>query len=305
MSELAKYTPEVFEKTKEKMLSLLDKDIVAREISFAIQAINNNSYLAGADRTSIQMAVYNIATTGLSLNPVLKFAALVPRYDSKKKCLVAVLEPMYQGLVKLLTDTGSVKTCYAYNVYADDEFEVEFGTQPRILHKPTFKTKTITHTYAVGILPDGTMQFEVMPKSDIDEIRARSDSYKAYKDGKTKTCIWVTDEGEMCKKTVIKRLFKYLPKSEQYDKVAEAVELLNSDYKISHGQEDYLLSLLAKSVYAKDEDGEMLQRKIEDGLTFEEFKTMERDLLNNQLDPVTSGMNYNQGDIKQHLKKLN
>lgn len=252
MSNLATYNEKTFEQVKEKMISLMQKEEVQKEISFAIQALAANEYLAKAEQTSVLKAVYNTATTGLSLNPVLKFAALVPRFQNGK--VIACLEPMYQGLVKLITDTGSVKTIYAYNVCEGDEFEVVYGTTAEIVHKPKFKSKSITHTYAVAILPDGTKQFEVMTKEELDHIRGLSESYKAYEAKKVKQCIWVTHEGEMCKKTVVKRLVKYLPKTDKYSKLAETIELDNQDYEASESQRYMIESLLEHGGKQIDEE---------------------------------------------------
>lgn len=303
MADLQEYTSDVFEPLKGKMLSMIDESTYLREVSFAIQALNKSEYLAKCTKASILTAVYNTATTGLSLNPVLKYAALVPRY-SKTDGVVAVLEPMYQGLVKLVTDTGSVKNAYAYTVCEGDDFSVEYGTTVEIKHKPNFKSKVITHAYAVGVLPDGTKMIEVMNKEDLDYIRGLSESYKAYADKKTKTCIWVDHESEMCRKTVLKRLVKYLPKTDKYEKLATAVDIDNSDYEISDGQQDYILRLLNTSTYGKDETGARLESKIMAGLTPQEYQKIKTDLLNNQLDPITHGGNYNQGDINRHLEKI-
>lgn len=211
MADLAKFSQADVEIVKDKMLKLIDEETYIREVSFAMQAINQSEYLQKCSKESLQKAVYNTATTGLSLNPVLKFASLVPRYiNGGYQC---VLEPQYQGLVKLVTDTGSVQNVYAYNVMQGDEFDVVYGTSTEIVHRPKFASKDITHTYAVAILPNGTKQFEVMTKEELDHIRGMSESYKAYDAKKIKTCIWVQHEGEMCKKTLIKRLVKYLPKN--------------------------------------------------------------------------------------------
>lgn len=300
MNELTKFSPrDIDEALKEKMLKLIKEEDYLREASFAIQAINQSEYLQKCSRESIMKAVYNTATTGLSLNPVLKFAALVPRYMSGS--FQCVLEPQYQGLVKLITDTGSVKTVYAHNVYEGDEFDVNYGTEMSVIHKPKFTSKILKLTYAIAILHDGTKQIEVMNVDELYYIRGMSESYKAYDAKKIKTCIWVQHEGEMCKKTVIKRLVKYLPKTDRYEALAQAVEIDNSDYTASDSQKDYLLSLLRTSVYGKDDTGEMLERKISSGVSLLEFETMKNDLLNNQVDPIAAGNNYSQKDIKKKL----
>lgn len=301
MSNLAKFTQADLDTVKERMLKLFDEETYLKEVSFALQAINQSEYLQKCSKESLQKAVYNTATTGLSLNPVLKFASLVPRYiNGSYQC---VLEPQYQGLVKLITDTGSIKTVYAHNVMKGDEFEVNYGTTTDIIHKPKFASKEIEYTYAVAILHDGTKQIEVMRFADICEIRAMSESYKAYDAKKIKSCIWVTHEGEMCKKTVIKRLVKYLPKTDRYEKLAEVVEMDNQDYPISDNQQQYLLSLLNTSVYGKDDTGEFLEKKILAGLSKLEFETMKKDLEENQIEPIMAGNNYNQSDIKRKLQR--
>lgn len=59
--------------------------------------------------------------------------------------------------------------------------------------------------YAVARLQGGGVQFEVMSKAQVEAVRAQS---KAGKSGP-----WVSHWEEMAKKTVIRRLFKYLPVS--------------------------------------------------------------------------------------------
>jgi recombination protein RecT len=63
----------------------------------------------------------------------------------------------------------------------------------------------LTFVYAVARLVGGGVQFEVMSRVDIERVKAQS---KAASDGP-----WVSHFEEMAKKTVIRRLFKYLPVS--------------------------------------------------------------------------------------------
>src|ERR1043166_7788210 len=83
----------------------LDEAAFAREISFAIQLSIKNPYLKECDQTSVLRAIMNVAQIGLTLNPVSKYAFLVPRYNSQARVLECVLEPSYIGLAKLLTDS--------------------------------------------------------------------------------------------------------------------------------------------------------------------------------------------------------
>lgn len=289
---------------KDQLDKIISAETLIKEIGFAVQSVNSNTKLQQCTQVSIIKAVYNVALTGLSLNPIHKLAALVPKYINGEWS--AVLFPQYQGLVKLLTDTGSVVNVNSFIVYEGDEFDVEYGSDPRIIHKPKFKSKNVQFVYAIAKLFDGTLQFEIMDLEQLNFVRSCSETWKAYESGKLKPehVIWINWESEMYRKTVLKRLCKYLPKTEHWNKINEAISIDNEEYKISHGQEDRLYALINTSCY--DEDTRcLLESKIRSGLSQQEYETMLVDLSNNQLDPVTHGLNYNATDIKNHIKKIN
>jgi len=210
---------------------LTDSDF-AKEVSFAIQHTVKNPYLKNCDSKSVLRAIMNVAQIGLTLNPVLKYSYLVPRYNSKEKIIECVLEPSYVGLAKLLTDSGSVTSIECHVIHEGDECQIDIANPLKVIkHEPYFLTGKskgkIKGVYSLATLPDGSRHFEGMSYEDVCEIRDRSESYKAYKEGKTKSCIWVSDEQEMCRKTVIKRHSKYLPKSVGTEKLDKAIELDN------------------------------------------------------------------------------
>ncbi len=286
---------------EQRMLPLLDKKTLEREISFAIQMHNNSNQLQKCSRDSFMKAVYNLAITGLSLNPVMKLAYLIPRYVNGG--MQAVLEPSYQGLINLVTDSGAVKTLSARIVYDGDDFDVDYGTESKINHKPKFKSREPLAVYSVAVLHNGQTQFEVMTIDEVNEIRDRSESYKAFSDGKIKSCIWSDFYGEMAKKTVIKRLFKYLPKNKELERAATAISISDEDYNASPSQLDYLVTLIERAAY-DDDTKQILVAKVYQGITTDEFNRMKKEAEMNQLDPITAGTNYNQTDIQAHLNKL-
>lgn len=229
-----------------------------REVSFAVQHAHKSPYLQKATTQSFLKAVMNLAQVGLTLNPVSKFAALVPRYNKDLQVVEAVLEPMYQGLQKLLTDSGAVKDISCHVVYTGDAFKFDYSLPnpidthvPYFLQVPPQVKGTLKAAYSRAKLKDGSLHVEVMSYTDICEIRDRSESYKAYKEGKIKTCIWVTDEAEMCRKTVIKRHYKYLPKSSELDKFERAIDLDNRangfDEPIDFGTMTFVESMIDSS----------------------------------------------------------
>jgi recombination protein RecT len=93
----------------------LDKVTVMKEISFALQHISKNKSLEKCSPESKLKSVVNISQIGLTLNPVAKEAYLVPRWNSVSGGMECCLEPSYVGLIKLLTDAGSVTSVVCMN----------------------------------------------------------------------------------------------------------------------------------------------------------------------------------------------
>lgn len=192
------------------------------EAGFAVQQLEANDYLlsiAMGNRQSVINAVTNVAAIGISLNPARKQAYLVPR--DKKVCL----DISYIGLVDLATQSGSIVWCKAELVYENDSFQMgEPGTLPVHKFNPFSKERgDVIGAYCVAKTSTGEYLCDAMSIDDINAIRDRSSAWKAYK-SKNVTCPWVTDPGEMAKKTVIKRASKLWPKN---DRLNQAIQHLN------------------------------------------------------------------------------
>jgi recombination protein RecT len=286
-----------FAAIKPRFVDLTDEETFIKECSFALQHFGKNSYLDKSTMPSKLEAVMNVAMIGLTLNPVLKLAYLVPR--RKGSNVVCHLEPSYQGLVKLITDTGSAKTIYAHVVHEGDDFEVSFGTSTEIKHTPKFKSKEIEFAYAVAILQDGTKQVDVMPRNELDEIRGTSESYKAWQKNNNIPCIWNTYHGEMCRKTVIKRLCKYLPKTDHWEKISTAIDLTDQDFKCSVTQMSIIEGLLV-TANMLDSDKAAIDCDLE-SMSYQAAQKTIAYLEANQLDPLTHTGKASQTDIVDKL----
>jgi len=209
-----------------------------REAGFALQHLGDNPYLAGADQQSIVKAVINVALTGLTLNPTLKQAYLVPR--KVKGQLLCILEPSYQGLISLMIEAGQADDVYANMVFEGDDFEMNIATREIPVHKPFYLKKVESGEpigcYAMALLPNGTRKFEFLPMDRIFSIRDRSESYKSAKKNNNNNSIWLgPDKEEMYKKTAIKALWKYMPKNNRSAMVAQAIETDNEANEIDLG----------------------------------------------------------------------
>lgn len=272
----------------------LDENVFNKEVSFAIQHFTKNTYLQKCSAESALKAVMNIAQTGLTLNPVSKYAYLIPRYNSQLKTLECVLDPSYMGLVKLLTDSGSVKHIEAQIIYEGDLIDVDYASTEKVKkHIPYFlngKEKgKILAVYSIATLQDDNRHIEIMSKMDIEEIRERSESYKAYKSKKAKSSIWVSDESEMFRKTVIKRHFKYLPKTNKVEQIQKAIDL---DHIAAGNQEPvnvsslgYIETLISQGTNLSNEEIAFYTNQLSE-LNYEfEAKRLIKELSNKKLNP--------------------
>jgi recombination protein RecT len=228
MSNIVKQPRDIVASAKARFMAVENNKLdFQREAGFALQILQKNTYLAKCNPSSIQNAIVNCALTGLTLNPVLKLAYLVPR---KGEC---ILDPSYMGLIKVLTDAGSVKNIYAEVVYENDFFFMQKGTAPKIDHRPEMGAERGRKigVYAVAFLHNGGYQFEFMQADEVNAIKKRSEM------GQKDQGSWKTDEGEMWRKTVVRRLYKYLPKSEVSDAVVNALNLDNQSSGIDFDAE--------------------------------------------------------------------
>lgn len=183
-----------------------------------INAISTTPQLAQCSPASLFLSSVRSFSLGLEPNGALNEAYLVPYWNSKKACNEAQFMPSYRGLQNLARRSGEIAEIYAKSVKENDTFEVEEGTERKIIHKPDYtreRGKAVCF-YAVFRTKDGNVDFEVMSMDEIEAIRNRS---KAANSGP-----WCTDFEEMAKKTVMRRLLKRAPMSVE---LADAVAFDN------------------------------------------------------------------------------
>ena len=296
---------EVPEKVKSLMVKMgMSEQKFLIEAAFACDIWNNpkNKYLRRSTDKSLLSSILNIAKTGLTLNPIAEEAYLIPRYNGVSKEIECSLEPSYKGLQKLLYDSGYVAGIQTNLVYDGDEFDVNLGMSTEITHKPFYvkgnEKGNMKGVYSIMTLTTGVKQFEYITFDEISAIRDNSESYKAFKEGKTKSAIWNDYGGEMTRKTCIKRLAKYIPKTKAAH-LQNAIELDNESYRASFSQIGLIESKLGTSSII-----ESMKEGIEKELSIMS-SSRAKDVLNyleqNQLNPITESGNYLQSDINKQL----
>src|SRR5690606_18399852 len=107
-------------------------------------------------------------------------------------------------------------------VYSNDKFEYVLGDDERIVHEPklTGDRGEPVAVYAIVRLKDGSVQREVMSKSDVMRIAKQSKNEKQYLPDSPNFAEW-------WRKTVIRRISKYLPSSSDRDEFQRAVERID------------------------------------------------------------------------------
>jgi len=206
---------------RQNLEAILPKSMsVERFTRIALASISKTPKLAECSAESLYISMHASAQLGLEPNGPLGHAFLVPYWNSKKNCYECQFQAGWRGLVALADRTCGIMI-EARVVRKGDACVFKFGTRPEIIHTSDCSDGEMTHVYAVATHKDGRVQFEVMSKNEIETIRQRTKSKD--RDGNI-TGPWASDALEMARKTVVKRLCKYLPISPD---MADAIDADN------------------------------------------------------------------------------
>ena len=198
----------------------------AKEMGFALQIVEGSASLkamAMKEPSQLRQAIYNVALTGLSLNPVLKHGYILPRKGK------LIFEPSYMGMTEILIQAGTIIQMQSSVVCAGDLIDIQMGDTQSITHKinMTAARGDVIGAYAIATLPTGQKQYEVMTRDEIDSIRKRSQGGQA----------WESDFSEMARKTVVRRIFKHLPKTTLSDAAENAFKVFDENNEIDYKAE--------------------------------------------------------------------
>lgn len=203
---------------KKQILTALPKHLTAdRFARIAMTEVRKNPKLGECDPMSFLGAVIQCAQLGLEPGSGLGHAYLIPFWNSRAKVSEVQFIPGYRGLIDLARRSGQIESITARVVHANDQFRYQYGDDERIEHMPyegaDEDAGPITHVYAIARLKGGGIQREVMTRTQIERTRGRS---------KNNNPVWDTDFDEMARKTVVRRICKYLPLSPEMARAIEA-----------------------------------------------------------------------------------
>ena len=194
---------QALEKYKGQIAMALPKHITPDRLTrIAMTSIRTNPKLMSCEMSSLLSAVIQAAQVGLEPG-IMGQCYLVP-YGTQAQFIIG-----YKGLIDLVRRSGHITSIAAHAVYENDEFDFEYGLNEKLHHKQNLDNKgELKAFYAYAKFKDGGHAFEVMSKEDIDRIR---DKYSKSQKNGTFYGPWKDEYEEMGKKTVVKKLIKYLP----------------------------------------------------------------------------------------------
>jgi len=176
-----------------------------RFLRVALTTLQKVPKLQNCSQESLCQALLDCASLGLE--PDNRRAHLIP-YGQNVQLIVD-----YKGVVELVMRNGDVRKLHADIVHESDVFEYDRGEVTK--HSIAFgkdRGKPIA-AYCIATLKSGETSAEVMTVAEVNAIR---DKAKSGKSGP-----WVDHWGEMAKKTVFKRLAKWLPMTPEVKAAAE------------------------------------------------------------------------------------
>lgn len=205
-----------FESQKSTLAAVLPKHVPAdRMLKIALGALRTTPKLMQARTDTLLGAIIQCAQLGLEPNTPLGHAYLIPFENRNKGVTEVQIVFGYKGLIDLARRSGQIVSIAAHEVRQNDHFEYEYGLEEKLVHRPAMdKRGEVIAFYAVAKLVGGGYAFEVMSLADILAIRDASQGWKtAVKFQKEAQSPWGAHFVEMGRKTVLRRLFKFLPVS--------------------------------------------------------------------------------------------
>lgn len=175
-----------------------------RLVRVALTTLRTTPKLAECTPESFLGALMLSAQLGLEPGP-LGHAYFVPRWNKRLKASEVTFLLGYRGLIDLARRSEKITSIEAHEVYEHDEFDLRYGTDAFLHHRPNLRRRQGDPWayYGVAKFAGGGSYFLAMNRDDIEERRRRSSASDRGP--------WVTDYDAMARKTVIRAMAPFLP----------------------------------------------------------------------------------------------
>jgi recombination protein RecT len=187
----------------------------------ALNALINTKHLAECTMPSFYSSLMTCAQLGLKPN-VNGEGYLLPYYNNKTKRYDCQFIAGYKGLMMLARRSGEIASIDAQTVYENDVFDLSYGFEPTLIHKPllTGDRGAVKGFYACVILKDGGKNAYYM---SVDDAKKYGQKYsKTFNNGP-----WQSDFEQMSKKSCIRQILKWCPSNTDIDRAIIAEEDTN------------------------------------------------------------------------------
>lgn len=204
----------LLDRSKAEIAAALPKHLTPeRMMRIALTEVRKLPDLLNCDQVSFIGAVIQAAQLGLEPGGALGHCYLLPFNNKRRGVKEVQLIIGYRGMLDMVRRSGNIAHVIPRAVYDCDKFSYHYGLQEKLEHVPGDRTEksVITHVYAIGFLKENNHPiFDVMT---IKEVHAIRNAVYKWESGP-----WNSDFEAMAKKTVIRRLFKYLPSSAEFQR---------------------------------------------------------------------------------------
>jgi len=198
----------------------LPMDIITpdRFTRVALTALSKNPDLGDCTWQSVLGALVTAAQLGLEVNTPLGQASLV-KYG--RDC---TLQIEYRGYISLARRSKMIESVVARTVFEHDTFEIEYGLDDRLVHKPVISGDrgAVRGYYAVAKYVGGGYNFVWMTRADVDEHRKK---FSKQPNGPA----WSRSFDSMGQKTVLRQMFKFMPMSVELARAYSADDQVRTD----------------------------------------------------------------------------
>ena len=194
-----------------------------RYTRMVMTALSTNPQLQQCTPESFLGAVMQAAQLGVEPNTPLGQAYLIP-FRNKGR-LEVQFQLGYKAYLDLAYRSGEVTIIDAQAVHKNDEFEYEYGLDPKLKFKPALTNRgEVIAYYAMFKTKMGGFNFIVMSKEDIvNHAKQYSQSFGSS------FSPWKSNFDSMAKKTVLKQVLKYAPLKSEFAKNLAADETIKTD----------------------------------------------------------------------------
>lgn len=210
---------DLFERSRGAIAQVVPRHLTAdRILKVTLSATARTPKLLECSQTSILQSVMQAAQLGLEPGGPLGHAYLVPfKNKGAMECTMIV---GYKGLIDLARRSGQIDSIEARIVCERDKFKISYGLVQVLEHEPFMDGHPgkIVAVYAIARIKNSLPQVEMMTRDQVDAIMAMSKT-AGNQDGP-----WAMHFDEMARKTVVRRICKYLPLSVELATAIEAEE---------------------------------------------------------------------------------